>query len=175
MQAGSAESMMNRLTAINWTDYAAGDRHAVSRTLLMREFLRRAALWVEYLGGSDRWPFIDIAERVDPSVRADEQLIEQLDEFMSDHVPEYNARRACRAAVHWEMLREHTQVGLPDLEDPYEPLIVLYERGGVFFVENGVADFEQLRRVPLRSWQANVATDPIVQLDRSVLDALDAA
>lgn len=175
MQAGPAESMMTRLTAINWTDYEAGDRHAVSRTLLMREFLRRAALWVEHLGGSDRWPFLDIAERIDPSVRADEKIIEQLEEFMSDHVPEYNARRVCRAAVHWATLRESTHLELPDLDDPYEPLIMLYERGGVFFVENGVADFEQLRRVPLRSWQANVAREPVVQLDRSVLDALDAA
>ncbi|MYR89602.1 hypothetical protein GTY41_32995 [Streptomyces sp. SID685] len=65
-QTGSAESMVNRLTAINWADYAAGDRNVASRTLLMREFLRRAALWVEYLGGSEHWPFFDIAERIGP-------------------------------------------------------------------------------------------------------------
>jgi hypothetical protein len=61
---------------------------------------------------------------------------------------------------------------LPDLPDPYEPLVVLYERGGVFFVENGVADFE-LRRVPLRTWQANLASEPIVEIDPAVLDAVD--
>jgi hypothetical protein len=50
---------------------------------------------------------------------------------------------------------------------------VLYERGGVFFVENGVADFE-LRRVPLRTWQANLAPEPVVEVDQAVLDAVDA-
>ncbi|MGW4885301.1 hypothetical protein [Streptomyces murinus] len=171
-QTGSAESMVNRLTAINWADYATGDRNAASRTLLMREFLRRAALWVEYLGGSGRWPFFDIAERIDPSTRADPGLIERLDEFTSGNVPEFIARRMCRAAVHWAELRQSTKVELPDLLDPYEPLVVLYERGGVFFVENGVADFE-LRRVPLRDWQANLAPEPIVEIDPAVLDDVD--
>jgi hypothetical protein len=139
--------MVDRLTAIDWADYAAGDKNAAaSRTLLLREFLRRAALWVEYLSGSERWPFFDIAERVDSSVRADPGLLKRLDEFTNGKVPEFIARRMCRAAVHWTELRESIEVTLPDLPNPYEPLVVLYERGGVFFVENGVADFE-LRRV----------------------------
>jgi hypothetical protein len=164
--------MVNRLTAINWTDYATGDKNAASRTLLMREFLRRAALWVDFLGGTERWPFFDMAERVDPSVRADRSLIERLDEFADENIPEFIARRMCRATVHWAELQESTQVRLPDLPNPYEPLVVLYERGGVFFVENGVADFE-LRRVPLRTWQANLAPEPIVEINTAVLDALD--
>ncbi|MFH8339955.1 hypothetical protein [Streptomyces sp. AM6-12] len=49
---------------------------------------------------------------------------------------------------------------------------MLYERGGVFFVENGVADFE-LRRVPLRTWQDNLAPEPIVELDPAMLDDVD--
>jgi hypothetical protein len=169
-RTSSAESMVDRLTAIDWADYATGDKNAASRTLLMREFLRRAALWVDHLGGSERWPFFDIAERVDSSVRADPGLLERLDEFTNANVPEFIARRMCRAAVHWAELRESTEVTLPDLPDPYEPLIVLYERGGVFFVENGVADFE-MRRVPLRTWQANLAPEPVVEIDQAVLDA----
>jgi hypothetical protein len=164
--------MVARLTAIDWTDYATGDKNAASRTLLMREYLRRAALWVEYLGGSERWPFLDIAERVTPAIRADPELLEHLDKFTEENVPEYIARRMCRAAVQWAQLRESSGLQLPDLPDPYEPLVVLYERGGVFFVENGVADFE-LRRVPLRTWQANLASEPIVEIDPAVLDAVD--
>ncbi|MYR89601.1 hypothetical protein GTY41_32990 [Streptomyces sp. SID685] len=71
-----------------------------------------------------------------------------------------------------ERLDEFTKVELPDLLDPYEPLVVPYERGGVFFVENGVADFE-LRRVPLRDWRANPAPEPIVEIDPAVLDDVD--
>ncbi|MFI9308352.1 hypothetical protein [Streptomyces triculaminicus] len=164
--------MSDRLMAIDWMDYAAAERHALSRALLMREFLRRSALWVEYLGGGDRWPFIDFAECVDPSVRADEGLMERLDAFTSANVPDIRARRMCRAATRWTAIRDETQVRLPDLEDPYAPLVMLYERGGAFWVENGVADFE-LRRVPLRTWQANVSPEPVVPLDRAALDALD--
>jgi len=40
----------------------------------------------------------------------------------------------------------------------------------VFFVENGVADFE-MRRVPLRTWQANLTPEPVVEIDQAVLDA----
>ncbi|GHF42125.1 hypothetical protein GCM10010359_50760 [Streptomyces morookaense] len=38
------EAVMERLLAIDWADYAAGDRNAASRALLMREYLRRAAV-----------------------------------------------------------------------------------------------------------------------------------
>ncbi len=120
--------MVDRLTVINWTDYATGDKHEASRTLLMREFLRRTALWVHFLGGTERWPFFNIAERIDPSVRADPGLIERLNEFTEENIPEFIARRMCRAAVHWAELQDSTQVRLPDLPDPYEPLVVLYER-----------------------------------------------
>lgn len=171
-EKSSVQSMVDRLMAIDWMDYAAADRHSLSRVLLMREFLRRSAAWVDYLGGSDTWPFIDLAERLDPSVHIDEHLVQQLDEFISENVPEFRARKMCHAAARWAALREQTQVELPDLPDPYEPLVVLYERGGVFSIENRVADFE-LRRVPLRTWQANVSPEPVIQLDRAVLDARD--
>ncbi len=164
--------MVDRLTAINWTDYATGDKHEASRTLLMREFLRRTALWVNFLGGTERWPFFDVAERIDPSVRADPGLIKRLKDFTEENIPEFIARRMCRAAVHWAELQDCTQARLPDLPDPYEPLVVLYERGGVFFVENGVADFAS-RRVPLRTWRAHLSRAPIVQVDPLVLDAAD--
>jgi hypothetical protein len=165
-------TLMKRILAVAWTDSNAADEHAASRSRLMREYLRRAALWADALGGPESWPVFDVAARVDPSVRADAEVVKQLDEFLEDHVPGTTTRAACRAALHWAALRDASQTPLVDLDDPFEPLIMLFERGGGFFVEKGVIDF---LFIPVRvgRWQDHVSAEPIVQLDPVALDALD--
>ncbi|UGY93034.1 hypothetical protein [Streptomyces gobiensis] len=170
---GSANAMVERLVAIDWTDWDTADDHAVSRSMLLREYLRRAALWVQELGGTDEWPFFDIAERIDPSVPSDQELIDRLEKFTSENVPGLTTRKMCRAAVNWAALQEVAHPRLGELDDPYEPLVMLYARGGGFTVENGVADFLFVP-VPLGTWQEHVAEKPVVALDPAMLDALDA-
>jgi hypothetical protein len=172
MSAVSAESMLDRLRAINWTDWDAADDHAASRAALLREYLRRAALWAEKLGGTDRWPFFDIAKHVNDAIRAPQSLVDQLDEYMSDHVPGPRTRESCLLVLHWAALGEQHPEDLTDLADPFEPLIRLYERGGGFTIENGVADF-MLIRVRLQRWQDHVSNSPVVTLDSATLDSLD--
>lgn len=45
--------------------------HNGSRLVLMREYLRRSALWAQVLVCAGKWPFFDIATAVDPSARFD--------------------------------------------------------------------------------------------------------
>ncbi|MGK5637755.1 hypothetical protein ACSNOK_05455 [Streptomyces sp. URMC 126] len=68
---------------------------------------------------------------------------------------------------------DETSIHLARLPDPYEPLFVLYERGGEFSVEHGHAAFLPWR-LPLESRDRYLSRDPVVALDEAVLDAIDA-
>ncbi|MBL7260843.1 hypothetical protein [Paractinoplanes lichenicola] len=59
------------------------------------------------------------------------------------------------------------------LEDPYEPLLLLFERGGGFHIENGVVDLEW-KSVRIAAWRSR-ATDPPAGLAPEVLDEIDRA
>jgi hypothetical protein len=50
----------------------------------------------------------------------------------------------------------------------------VYERGGIFAMENGFIDFGG-NMVPRRTWRENLSTIPIVSLDDRILNELDAA
>ncbi|MEV3990251.1 hypothetical protein AB0J57_15220 [Streptomyces sp. NPDC049837] len=76
--------------------------------------------------------------------------------------------------MHWAALED---AGVEDARrhaGPFEPLLLLYERGGAFSVENGVVDFA-FYRVPLGTWQSHVNEKPLAGLDSVFLDRLDDA
>ncbi len=60
-----------------------------------------------------------------------------------------------------------------ELPDPYEPLLLFFERGGGFTVENRMVDVDSAG-IPLRDRQRYLRGEPFVDLDRAALDALDA-
>ncbi|NJL69907.1 MAG: hypothetical protein HC894_31345 [Microcoleus sp. SM1_3_4] len=56
--------------------------------------------------------------------------------------------------------------------NPYEPLILMYDRGGIFYTEHGffcvnIASF------PRKDWSHYEHLTPLLQLESSVLDRLD--
>ncbi|MBB5933925.1 hypothetical protein [Streptomyces zagrosensis] len=149
-------------------------RHAPSRSRLMREYLRRMALWSEKLGEFADGPFADLAREVSPyAVVEEERVIERVVEQLAERGAQIRAQALCRASLRWAGLRARKPAGSSLLPDPFEPMLMLFERGGGFNVENGVADFGFLC-VSLRSWQENALASPIVELDDGVLDDLDA-
>ncbi|EGG48270.1 hypothetical protein SGM_1565 [Streptomyces griseoaurantiacus M045] len=167
----SCRSAVERLRGIDWVDDAAAYEHANSRALLMREYLRRTAEWAEALGDREGWPFFDLAERVAPGVALAPEVEAALDEVLVEASPA-SLRQACRAAVRWAALREAgTELPSGPSEDPYEPLLLMCERGGGYFIEqfidlNGVM-------VPLGTVDSNLSTPPFPTLAPSTLDALD--
>ncbi|MFC6984180.1 hypothetical protein [Streptomyces cirratus] len=174
---------MDRIVAIDWRAAEHDVEHGASRARLMREYLRRAALWVREFQKSDphpvfgvgrpeNWPFFDIARRVDPRVRAEAALAARLDTFLAEHASGFLVGAASRAALHWASLPSESLGRFPPLPDPFEPLVLLLERGGGFCIENGFIDFVA-HRVRLTSWQDHVATPPIPSLSPVALDALD--
>ncbi|MFF4650880.1 hypothetical protein [Streptomyces sp. NPDC001380] len=162
--------MAERLFAIEWADTEAAFVHDWSRVLLMREYLRRAALWVQAYGIDDSWPFFDLAAHIDPTVRAAPELVARMEEALDGRVGLPLAYNSCFHATHWAALQDARE--LPALDDPFEPLITLFERGGGFGTENRSADFT-LAMVPFRTWEHHVASEPVVTLDPAVLDRLD--
>ena len=160
--------VLDRLRAVDWSDADLAFDHANSRGLLMREYLRRAALWARRCGVEAAWPFFDIAEHVDPTIRTPDDVAAELDQFVRQVGPS-SVARTCRGAVRWAGLPAR---GEDDLPDPYEPLIILYERGGGFYVE----EFVDLNGVMIRlgDVESNASATPFLTLRSVTLDALDA-
>ncbi len=158
-----------RLMAIDWRGDFTRTR---SRVKLMREYLRRSAWWADALACPDKWPFFDIAAGVDPAVRAETQLVAAvLAELKADVLLTPLVVRTCEWALHWSALRV---AGVPrsDLDDPFEPLILMYERGGEFTIEHGFIQVDQAAIRRGEPWEHRTSTK-IVDLDRAALDRVD--
>ncbi|MFD4016450.1 hypothetical protein [Streptomyces sindenensis] len=170
----AASEVLERLCAVEWIgDWSEVFGKAMSRRLLMREHLRRAALWSQKHSAESAWPFFDITEYIDPEFELSPSLSCKLEELVRGQPS--GVKATCRGAVHLAELREQNPAMVPhDLPDLYEPLIRLYERGGEFITDNcGAVD---LTGVSFRtgSLQGNAYNTQVVPLNDAVLDALDA-
>ncbi|MFJ9939004.1 hypothetical protein [Streptomyces erythrochromogenes] len=170
----TASVMLDRLRAVEWV----GDRDHVlarvmSRRVLMREYLRRAALWAREYAVESAWPFFDVTEHVDPGFRLSPETVAELEACLC-RVPGPELRETCAGAVRLAVMRERNPAALPDLPDLYEPLVLFYERGGEFVRDD--AGGLDLTGVSFRPGtpQGNLGTPPFRALDATVLDALDA-
>ncbi|MEU8516845.1 hypothetical protein AB0C76_35445 [Kitasatospora sp. NPDC048722] len=168
-----ARAAVERLTTIDWRDEDTAFTHAASRSRLFREHLRRSALWTQAYEPAGDWPVVDLAASVDPTAQVDAELAARLDAFLEANVADVRAKALCRAALRWATLLDTSAARLPELDDPFEPLLLMLERGGWcgLVIENGVADFA-VARVPFGTWQDHLSTEPVVQLDSSALGAL---
>lgn len=141
----TVESLRERLLAIDWTfriDETRAETQA--RIALFREFLRRAAPYGTLSPGDPvPWPFFDVAARVDPTVRAPEDVLADV----AAKVPQFPTtavRNSCLFALHFAALHDAGQVPNSN-QDPFAPLIYMYERGGSFardgagMIEIGIA------------------------------------
>ena len=162
---------LSRLLAVDWDpDFMTSLGYARSRARLMGEYLRRAAGWVQELDGTSNWPFFDIAGRWAPDVQAPAELAEQLDTLIS-HSTGWQGG-TCRAALRWAAMLDAAIPQPPHLEDPFEPLLLMFERGGGYTSCGGFIDLGGSSVLP-KTWRDHLSTTPIVSLDQNTLDALD--
>ncbi|MFD8025699.1 hypothetical protein ACFV6G_35455 [Streptomyces lavendulae] len=177
--------MVRKVSCIDWRAAEEGFGHGASSARLMREHLRRMAVWVRELQKArpapffgvaqrDRWPFFDLAPYVEPSARPDGEAAAVLGAFLAEHASSPLTGRICRAALNWASLSPRSLARFGGLPDPYEPLLLVFERSGAFWIENGFVDFAA-HRVRLGSWEDHVAAEPLLSLDGAVLDAMDRA
>ncbi|MDT0326812.1 RDD family protein [Nocardiopsis lambiniae] len=125
--ATQVDALAVRIHAIDWNGNLD---HTRSRVLLMREYLRRMALWTRTLDARG-WPFYDLAEFAAPGIRATDEVLKGVKDD-PDIVRQFpTVGKTCVWALHLAAARD-AGASLPDLPDPFEPLIRMYERGGGF-------------------------------------------
>ncbi|MCX4845080.1 hypothetical protein [Streptomyces sp. NBC_00893] len=166
-------AVLERLRAVDWYgDWDTAYSHSRSRALLMREYLRRAALWAQAYGAEEEWPFFDVTEFVDPAFRPAPEVESELEDYVAHNVGTPSTARACRGAVRWAALRAEGKVALPELPDPYEPLLLMFERGGGYSIEEFIDLYGVM--IPYGNFDSNLNAEPFPTPAPSTLDALDA-
>jgi hypothetical protein len=140
----------------------------------MREYLRRAAQWAQALDATNQWPFFDIAEHVAPDVQPPADFSEQLETLISTSVGWPSVDTTCRAALHWASLLDANTPLPSNLADPYEPILLLLDRGGAWTTESGFIDLGA-SSVLRKTWRDHLSTEPVIALEPATLDALDEA
>ncbi|MBD2770055.1 hypothetical protein IC235_19375 [Hymenobacter sp. BT664] len=168
-QDDSVDQAIARIKAIDWE---LKDYRAASHIALLKEYLRRASLWATALDCADKWPFFDVAAQIDFSLRLDEAKVEALKRYLAPFPVSRTIRRMCEWFVHWAVVKNSPQVTKTALPDPYEPLILLYERGGDFYLEQGFFHFP-VGCFPRGTCSQHYNLVPHILLDEQVLDRLD--
>ncbi|MFF5706804.1 hypothetical protein ACFY7H_30605 [Streptomyces sp. NPDC012794] len=170
----TASLVLARLRAVDWDmRWDLAFERSGSRRVLMWEYLRRAAVWAKACGAEGAWPFYDVTAYVDPGFELPAGQAAELEELLA-RVPGAELRRTCAGAVRLAALRERNPAVVDGLPDPYEPLVLFYERGGSFTRDcSGV--FLDLVGVMYRPGKPEgyLGSWPVGVLDDAVLDALE--
>ncbi|MBV1852437.1 hypothetical protein [Catellatospora tritici] len=159
--------MALRLAEVDWEE---SQLTVPSRMRLMREFLRRSALWAQRLGAVERWPFFDIAGVLEPDLKIDPELVHELVQEMD--------RRGVIWPNHLVVPYVLAFVALSspptDLPDPFEPLLRFWERGGSFSREGGAILIGHTQRVSAVEIDPYLTPGLTFDISEAVLDELDA-
>jgi hypothetical protein len=169
IQDNSVDRTIERIKAITWE---LKDFRVASHIALFKEYLRRASLWAKALNCTDKWPLFDVAAQIDPSLRFDEAKVEALRRHLKPFVLSGTIKQTCEWFVHWAVVKNSPEVAKIALPDPYDPLILLYERGGDFSFEQGFFDFP-VGGFPRGKLSDHYNFSPHILLDEQVLDQLD--
>ncbi len=171
--SNNAEQMLERLLSVRWENTIS---HAPSNMVLAREYLRRSALWAKTLDCTAKWPLFDVAFEIDSSIRADESMIRKA----ADHLAQRKLStlnwvfKTCLWSLHWSTLVDSKGTGQFNLPIPYEPMLVIYERGGSITAESHMIDSSGVMGFTRGTLQQYLLAEvPYVELDEEQLDKLD--
>ncbi|MGW7488989.1 hypothetical protein [Streptomyces sp. NPDC054786] len=165
MRTASALMLAERLERVDWD--GSFDRTR-SRVALMREFMRRSALWAGETRAGE-WPFFDIAAHIDPEARIDADILEVLAGKIGLQQP------VILETIEWALnfaVLSDIRADLVDLPSPFQPLVQMYERGGAFSLD-GIGHIEVgTAAIPKGSIEHALERVPL-DLDEKSLNALD--
>ncbi|MEU2394456.1 hypothetical protein [Streptomyces sp. NPDC007369] len=175
MTEQAASAVLERLCAVEWTgDWDDAFARLMSRRVLMREYLRRAAVWAQRYSAESAWPFFDVTEYAASEFTLSPETSAGLQACLARVTGGESIRRTCTGAVRLAVLRAQDPAfgdGLPDL---YEPLVLFYERGGEFLWDNaGSLDLTGALMRP-GTLQGHLGSPLLPSLDSRLLDVVDA-
>jgi hypothetical protein len=158
-----------RVHAIVWDQPDRNEREG-SQIALMFELLRRMALWANALGCRNRWPFFSVAEGVAASsdnVRAmlAQPEIASVESAFGKLLSQ--PRHICTWYVQWSAIEALDEVRAFGLPEPYEPALLIFERGGLFHIEQRMFQFS-LASFPMGTVARHLERPPLA-LDDATL------
>ncbi|MEV2278184.1 hypothetical protein AB0I72_21625 [Nocardiopsis sp. NPDC049922] len=157
----------SRLRAVEWNEKPLFRR---SQARLLQEYLRRSAIWTQEIQAQG-WPFFDIAHWVNPDVRAPEETVDDTLRALPGFVTFY-VRRTVEWSLHFASLKDAGEQ-LPDLPDPFFPLLLVYERGDTInLTPAGFIEVDGLS-VPRGEVRRYARVRPLLSFDKESLDQLD--
>lgn len=122
---------VKRLSEINWQNIR--DDSKISNLILVKEYLRRAALFIRTCSINARLPYIDAAKSYGKNLEIDlAKTCPQLDNISNTFF-----KQTCICCLKWAILADEGEPIAIQFHDLYEPLIKLFERGGLFRLHNG--------------------------------------
>lgn len=153
-------------------DFSKGNIASRANAALLEEYLRREVLWGEAAGCPWKWMFGDYAECINPSVRAPEEALERVKNHLKygDIV-----QTSCINALHWAALKDIIDLEVVyDLPDLFEPLLVLYGRGGSFVIRHGFFEIGGVSiHIGDNAKEKFKGIKPLLSLDKVTLDTID--
>lgn len=169
LDSSSYEVTFSRILRITWQE---NNEKIKSHVALLREHLRRMALWAKVLGCTDEWPFFDVTAYLKTTVEVPPSQMATLRNHLVKFGLSNHIIKTCEWSLCWAKLNETSQPTRFLLPAPYDPLLLMYERGGVFFTEHGFFQIG-LASFPRRSWNNYDRQAAIVELDEVMLNQLD--
>ncbi|MDJ1643101.1 hypothetical protein [Streptomyces pakalii] len=165
MTESAVEALAKRLETVEWSGDFSRTR---SRVALMREFMRRSAIWARQTNSSV-WPFYDVASHFASMDDIGEEIPAPLIKSVEMQHP--IVRDTVRWSLNFAALRDG-KIPLPDLPEPFAPLVLMYERGGAFQLD-GTGHIEiDAAAIPKGTVEQALNRQPI-SLDANYLDSLD--
>ena len=186
---------IDRCWNIEWRENPA---RLESTMALMREYLRRSAVVAEAVGETPNWPWFDAAARLtlpgidrrflpayvflDAKPQYESLGVDPLEDrviALNQHMNEGSGRQgwyghhSCWWYIRWASVKNHPALAPLNLLDLYEPLMVLYERGGSFHPHHGDINFFQNRVVQPVAPARWITREPLPSLDLAALDEID--
>ena len=133
------DKLVKRLSEIDWQNIR--DDGKISNLILVKEYLRRAALFIGTCPINARLPYIDAAKSYGKDLEIDlTNTCPQLDNLSNTFL-----RQTCICCLKWAILADKGEPIAIQFHDLYEPLIKLFERGGfplwIFFFTSIVIVF----------------------------------
>ena len=138
MSEVEVDKTLARILAVDW-QYDPSQQAVHVR--LLKEHFRRVVEWTKALDAKPMFYMGDLAGFIDPEIRAAPEKVAALRSHLVDKTwPSFV--RMLEYTLHWAALKDTPEIeSYRSLPDPFEPILVLYERGGTVTIDRKTGDY----------------------------------